>query len=86
MYSSQISIVHKHLGKGKDMAKKSKNAPKEVLLVASKVKEQIKVAGCNTAGDAIEGLNAWVHLLVEQATARAKANGRKTVRGHDFMA
>ena len=66
--------------------KKKKAAKKEVLLVASKVKEQIKAAGCNTGGDAVEGLNEWVHHLVEQATARAAANGRKTVRGHDFMA
>jgi histone H3/H4 len=57
----------------------------EMLLVASKVREQIKAADCNTAGDALAGLNNWVHWLIKQATARAKENGRKTVRGHDFM-
>ena len=66
------------------MAKK-KTEKGEVLLVASKVKEAIKGADCNTAGDAIDGLNSWVHFLIEQATQRAKANGRKTVRAHDFM-
>lgn len=70
------------------MAKAKKNVKKqdlEVLLVGSKVKQAIKDAGCNTGGDAIEGLNAWVHWLIDQATERASANGRKTVRAHDFM-
>jgi len=57
----------------------------EVLLVASKVKAQIRGAGCATGGDAIEGLNGWVQWLIGQATQRAAANGRKTVRAHDFM-
>ena len=37
------------------------------------------------ACDSVEGLNEWVYWLISQATARAKANGRKTVRAHDFM-
>ena len=60
-------------------------APKEMLLVSSKVRQMIKDADCNTAGDALEGLNGYVGWLVSQAAARAKANGRKTVRAHDFM-
>ena len=63
-------------------------APKkevEVLVVGSKVKQQIKDAGFNTGGDAIQGLNDWVRWLIDQATQRAQANGRKTVRAHDFM-
>jgi hypothetical protein len=74
--------------KKKPAKKKStsrKKAPAEVLLVGSKVKAAIKGAGCNTGGDAIDGLNGWVHWLIGQATARAAANGRKTVRAHDFM-
>ena len=70
------------------MAKKKaagKKSGGEILLVASKVKERIKSAGCNTAGDAIEGLNGWVMWHIEQATKRAGQNGRKTVRAHDFM-
>lgn len=59
---------------------------KEMLLVASKAKSVMKKAGCNTAGDALDGLNAWIHWLIEDATKRAKANGRKTVRKHDFCA
>jgi hypothetical protein len=57
----------------------------EMLLVGSKVKAEIKNANCNTAGDALDGLNNWVHWLITQATQRASQNGRKTVRAHDFM-
>ena len=62
------------------MAKKG-----EMLLVGSKVKAAIKGAKCNTAGDALEGLNMWVGWLIDQAAKRAKANGRKTVRSYDFI-
>ena len=57
----------------------------EMVLVSSKVKGLIKAAKCNTAGDALDGLNGFVHWLCDQATKRAKANGRKTVRAHDFV-
>jgi histone H3/H4 len=70
------------------MAKAKKGgggAPKEMLLVASKVKQMLKDANCNTAGDALDGLNGYVGWLVAQAAKRAKENGRKTVRAHDFM-
>ena len=71
--------------KKKSPAKKKSKKTLEVLLVGSKVKATIKGANCNTGGDAIEGLNQWVHWLIGQATSRAAANGRKTVRAHDFM-
>lgn len=57
----------------------------DMLLVASKVREVIRGYNCNTAGDALEGLNAWMHWLIAQAAKRAEANGRKTIRAHDFM-
>jgi histone H3/H4 len=63
------------------MAKKSL----EPLIIASKAKGVLKKAGCNTSGDAFEALNGYIYWLLEQASKRAKANGRKTVRGHDFM-
>ena len=69
-------------------AKKGKGgggAPTEMLLVASKVRQQIRDAGCNVAGDALDGLNAYVAWLIEQAAKRASENGRKTVRTHDFI-
>ena len=66
------------------MAKAKKGKPGEMLLVASKVKGMLKDAGCNTAGDALEGLNGMVSWMVEQAAKRAKENKRKTVRAYDF--
>jgi len=67
----------------KKSGKKGKSL--EVLLVGSKVKAAIKENGCNTGGDAADALNNYVHWLIGQATARAAANGRKTVRAHDFL-
>ena len=64
------------------MAKKSKMEP---LIVSSKAKAVLKKYGCNTAGDALDGLNGWVYWLLDQAAKRAKANGRKTVRSYDFI-
>lgn len=65
------------------MAKKSK---KEALVVNSKAKAVLKKAGCNTASDAFDQLNELIYWYLAQAAGRAKANGRKTVRGYDFMA
>lgn len=59
---------------------------KEVLVVGSKLKDAIRKHKCNVGGDVIEGVNEYVYWLVDQAAARAKANGRKTVRKHDIMA
>ena len=56
----------------------------EPLVIASKAKAILKKSGCNTAGDALDGLNGVVYWYLEQAGKRAKANGRKTVRSHDF--
>lgn len=70
---------------GKKVAAKKGGGSRDMLLVGSKVKAAIKQANCNTAGDALEGLNEWVYWLISQATRRASENGRKTVRAHDFM-
>jgi len=54
------------------------------MVVASRVKEAFKAAGCNTGGDAMGAMCAVADAAVSQAIARAKANGRKTVRATDF--
>ncbi|MFA5357520.1 MAG: hypothetical protein WC308_01200 [archaeon] len=56
----------------------------EVLVVGSKVKDAIKKEDCNTAGDVMDALSDKVAKMIKEAAARAKANGRKTVRGVDF--
>ncbi len=57
----------------------------EPLVIASKAKAVLKKLDLNVAGDAFDGLNAYVYWLLEQAGKRTKANGRKTVRAHDFI-
>lgn len=64
------------------MAAKKKMEP---LVIASKAKAVLKDADCNVAGDALDGLNGYIYWLLEQAAKRAKENGRKTVRAHDFL-
>ena len=54
-------------------------------VVGSKVKELIKKAGCNTAGDFVTALSEVVECKTSKACKRAKANGRKTVRGTDVV-
>lgn len=58
----------------------------ESLVVTSKVKAAIRNHDVNVASDAIPALNGMLHWYIEQAAKRAQANGRKTVRPHDFMA
>lgn len=55
------------------------------LIVTSKVKQQIKAkAGFNTSAEVIDQLNKKVDNLLDQAMAKAKEDGRKTVMGRDF--
>jgi histone H3/H4 len=65
------------------MASKKKKE-QEMLLVASKTKSVLKEMDLNVSGDALDSLNGMVYWYLEQAGKRAAANGRKTVRGHDF--
>ncbi len=76
------------------MAKKKKKATKkkaaakkksEMIVVQSKFKEALKAHDVNVAADALEGANAVLHWYIDQAAQRAKSNGRKTVRAHDFI-
>ena len=64
--------------------KRKANPATEMLLIGSKTKAALKVYKVNVAGDALDGLNGIVNWYVEQAAKRAQANGRKTVRAHDF--
>ena len=56
----------------------------DMLVVQSKVKEEVKKHGMNTAGDFAEELSKHVAWHIKKAAERAKANGRKTVRGMDI--
>ncbi len=69
----------------KRAARKKAAKPAEMLLVGSKVKAALRAYDVNVASDAPEALNNVVHWYIEQAVKRAQANGRKTVRPHDFV-
>lgn len=68
------------------MAKKKKIGKKtEMLLVGSKVKGGLRGMGVNVGEGTLDALNGMLMWYMEQASKRAKANGRKTVRPHDVM-
>jgi len=58
--------------------------PKEVLVVASKIKDVVKAAGLQSSGDLVDGVSDKVYDMIKAAVARAKANGRATVRPYDL--
>ncbi|MBU6154974.1 MAG: hypothetical protein KGP28_11780 [Bdellovibrionales bacterium] len=61
------------------------NAEKEVLVVASKLKNYIRgKSGMNTSAAVIDVLSDKVRELCDQAVEAAKRDGRKTVMDRDF--
>ena len=58
----------------------------EPLYVKSKIREYIKAKDCNTASAVLDGdvLNGIITGMLDKAIARAKANGRKTVKDRDL--
>lgn len=56
----------------------------ETLVVQAKVKQFIKKSKMNCASDVMGALTKVVQREVNAAVARAKSNGRKTVRANDF--
>jgi histone H3/H4 len=63
----------------------SNEVTKEVLVVVSKVKAYIRASsGMNTSDAVTEALSELVRSACEQAVARAKADGRKTVMARDI--
>ncbi len=61
------------------------NTGKEVLIVASKLKNYIRGAsGMNTSSAVIDVLSDRIRDLCNQAIENAKREGRKTVMDRDF--
>jgi histone H3/H4 len=50
----------------------------------SKLYEVLKAKGMRLSGDAIDAVDDMVEDAIKKAAERAKANGRKTVKGCDF--
>jgi hypothetical protein len=57
---------------------------RETVVIASKIKDVVKAAGLQSSGDLIDGVSEKVHAMLAAAIARAKANGRATVRPYDL--
>jgi histone H3/H4 len=56
-----------------------------VLIVASRLKQYISdKADMNTSADVLEALSDIVRAQTDAAIRRARADGRKTVKGRDF--
>ena len=58
----------------------------DVLVVASKIKKLVRdKAGMNTSAEVLETLSQKVEQLCVEAIDRAKADGRKTIKGRDIL-
>lgn len=63
---------------------KRASSEREVLVVASKVKNYVRGKDLNTSSDAIAALSERVYALIDEATGRTQANGRKTLKPQDL--
>ena len=82
-------MVKKKAVVGKKSGKKSaQRSGRDVLVVASKVKEYIKTKGTTSkilvAGDFAANLSEAVYGLIDKAILRAKENKRSTVQPKDI--
>ena len=66
------------------MAKNKPKKGKDILIVSSKMKDAVKALGGMSSGDLVEALSNKVHQILADAHARAKENGRSTLRPHDL--
>ena len=58
---------------------------KDILIVASKLKKYIRdKSGMSCSADVLEALSDMVRMHANDAIDRARADGRKTVKGRDF--
>lgn len=65
----------------------SGEAPRDVLVVVSKLKAYIKAkSGMNTSDGVIPVISDQIRKLCDQAAANAQRDGRKTVMDRDFQA
>jgi len=59
--------------------------PREVLIIASRLKEYIQARSeMNTSGGVAEIISDYVRVLCDRAIEKARADGRKTVMDRDF--
>ncbi|MCB9554917.1 MAG: hypothetical protein H6707_02355 [Deltaproteobacteria bacterium] len=68
------------MAKKKAATKKSR----DVLVVASKVKDYIREQGLQSSADVVPALSEKIYDLLDEAAARTQNNSRVTVRSHDL--
>ncbi|MBN1283490.1 MAG: hypothetical protein JXA24_06950 [Proteobacteria bacterium] len=56
----------------------------ETLVVVSKIKEYVKTKGMQTSETAVDAISNAVRELLDKAVARAKDNGRQTIKDRDI--
>lgn len=61
-----------------------KKQPREVVVVASKVKEFIRSQELRSDGDLVQAVSDKVHEMLDSAVERCRDNKRGTVRPHDL--
>jgi len=71
------------MAKKKAKTKKTK-APKEPLIVASKVKNYVKSQGMMSSKDFLAALNVALCEVIDKAVARAQGNKRSTLQPRDL--
>ena len=69
----------------REITMSEENVEKEVLIVASKLKNYIRAkSGMNTSAAVVDVLSDKIRELCDQAVEAAKRDGRKTVMDRDF--
>lgn len=68
----------------KKAAAKKTAATREVLVVASKVKEYIKGKSLQSSADVVPALSEAIYKMLDDAAVRTQGNGRATVRPYDL--
>ena len=56
----------------------------DMLVIQSKVRDQVRKAKLRMSGDAVHALSKAVADLLAKAGARAKANKRQTIKASDI--
>ena len=61
-----------------------KAAPREIVVVGSKVKDVVRNAGLRSDGELVQAVSDRVHDMLEEAIRRTQSNNRGTVRPYDL--
>lgn len=64
--------------------KAAKKTEREVLVVASKVKDYIKSQELQSSSEVVPALSEKIYSLLDAAMERTRTNNRATVRPHDL--